>query len=81
VEWEGSDAVEECTDTESNTLKPKVTLEPDDSDPPEPDIPSESDVSSEDEYVAEKSKGKGGAVGKVRFMSVVPFLFGSSSWR
>jgi hypothetical protein len=76
VEWEGSDAVEECTDTESNTLKPKVTLEPDDSDPPEPEIPSESDVSSEDEYVAdrEKSKGKGGAVGKVRSMSVVPFF-------
>jgi hypothetical protein len=71
VEWEGPDAVEECSDAESKP--PEASPEPEDSEPPEPEIPSESDISSEDEYISEKekTKGKSGTLGKVCSNSVV----------
>lgn len=76
MEWEGPDAVEECSDIEPTIVRVELPQpveakrEEEEEEPSElePLSESEDDQSSEDDYVVEKGKQKGKAapVGKVR---------------
>lgn len=72
VEWEGADAVEECSDTAPTPPReptPPPTDESDDEDVSEAKIDSDSDeAASEDEYVVDENKTSAKTSDKVRIL-------------
>jgi hypothetical protein len=66
VDWEGPDAVEECSDVErapAHEPTPQLSGDSAGEEPPDDKVESESgDEGTEDEYIAEKDKPKGKGV-------------------